>query len=148
MLAVGGHVAVYHRIIDAHGREHKVLTAAEAFLDAGGQLRSVAGVTLDLTATVHEETVTAAQEAILGAMGTRCVITQAQGILMGRIGITSEEAFEILRIYSNNANIKLADVALTLVTLAEQAKDPAPLENYLQVLRTGGRSCQKNSTKP
>lgn len=96
----GGHVAIYHRVIDAQGREHKVLTAGEAFIGAHGELRSVAGVMLDLTATVHDETAVAAREAVDGAMGTRCLIAQASGILMGRGAVTAEEAFGMLRAYA------------------------------------------------
>lgn len=144
----GGHVAIYHRGIDAQGREHKVLTAGEAFIDAHGELRSVAGVMLDLTATVHDETAVAAREAINGALGTRCLIAQASGILMGRGAVTAEEAFGILRTYSNNTNIKLADVAQTLVTLAEHVTDPVPLESYLLSLQGGGPALTANSTNP
>ena len=138
LFARGGHVGIYHRIIDARGRKHKVLTAGEAFIDAHGGLRSVAGVMLDLTATVHDETAAAAREAIDGALGTRCLIAQASGILMGRRAVTAEEAFRILRTYSNNTNIRLADVAQTLVTLAEHANDPAPLESYLRSFQGDG----------
>lgn len=133
----GGHVAIYHRVIDARGREHKVLTAGEAFIDGAGALRSVAGVMLDLTSTVCEETAVAAREAISGATATRSLIAQASGILMGLAAVTAEEAFGILRIYSNNTNTKLADVAQAVVTLAGDVKDRVPLENYLLNLRAG-----------
>ena len=48
------------------------------------------------------------------ALETRDVIGQAKGILMGRRGISAEEAFDLLRRTSQDLNIKLADLAHTL----------------------------------
>lgn len=141
----GGHVAIYHRVIDAGGREHKVLTAGEAFPDGAGGLRTIAGVMLDLTTTVHDETATAARDAIQGALGTRCVITKAQGILMGRASMTSSEAFTVLRAYSNHANVKLAEVAATLVGLADRDGDRMPFECFLDALLRGSPDPAKGS---
>ncbi|WP_445153484.1 PAS and ANTAR domain-containing protein [Arthrobacter sp. Hor0625] len=148
LLSRGGHVAIYHRVIDAQSHENKVLTAGEAFLDGAGDLRAVAGVMLDLTSTVHEETAAAARDAIRGAMGTRCLIAKAQGILMGRVAVTSSEAFGILREYSNNSNIKLADVASTLVTLAERPRDLASLDCFLRSLCGGTQKVVPSPTRP
>jgi GAF domain-containing protein len=49
------------------------------------------------------------------ALGTRELIGQAQGILMERERITSDEAFDILRRASQHLNRKLRDVAQDLV---------------------------------
>ncbi len=137
LFARGGHVAIYHRIIDANSREHKVLTAGEAFLDRAGHLRAVTGVMLDLTSTVHYETSAAAREAVQGAMGTRCLIAKAQGILMGRAAVSSAEAFKLMRVYSNNANLKLSDVAATLAALADDVHCKADLEILLRRILAG-----------
>ena len=71
------------------------------------------------------DTVAAAQE-IIGAralaaqleqaMGSRAVIEQAKGVLMGLRGITEHEAFEIIRSHSQNRNIKVRDLAQRIVT--------------------------------
>ena len=45
------------------------------------------------------------------AIDTRNVIGQAQGILMQKYGLTAENAFAVLRRYSQQHNIKLAAVA-------------------------------------
>lgn len=50
----------------------------------------------------------------LKALDSRDIIGQAKGILMERRGITSEEAFEVLRVCSQQLNVKLADVARSL----------------------------------
>jgi GAF domain-containing protein len=49
------------------------------------------------------------------ALRSRDVIGQAKGILMQRRGISAEEAFDTLRRTSQSLNIKLAQVARTLV---------------------------------
>ncbi|WP_378741864.1 ANTAR domain-containing protein [Nocardia brasiliensis] len=49
------------------------------------------------------------------AIASRDVIGQAKGILMGRRGLTAEQAFELLSRTSQDLNVKLADLAATLV---------------------------------
>lgn len=49
------------------------------------------------------------------ALDTRKLIGQAQGILMERHKLSTEQAFEVLRRYSQEHNVKLRDVARRLV---------------------------------
>lgn len=49
------------------------------------------------------------------AMASRAVIEQAKGIIMGTMGCTPDEAFDILRQQSQTENRKLRDVAEELV---------------------------------
>jgi AmiR/NasT family two-component response regulator len=49
------------------------------------------------------------------AISSRDVIGQAKGILMERRGIGADEAFQILRKASQSLNVKLTQVAETLV---------------------------------
>jgi hypothetical protein len=53
------------------------------------------------------------------AMITRTVIGQAEGILMERLGITADQAFDELRRISSRSNQKLAAVAAELVRTRE-----------------------------
>jgi GAF domain-containing protein len=58
----------------------------------------------------------ARQEATLWqAIDARKLVGQAQGILMERFGIDSDQAFAVLRRYSQDHNIKLRDVAQRLI---------------------------------
>jgi hypothetical protein len=54
------------------------------------------------------------------ALDTREVIGQAQGILMERERITADEAFDMLRRASQHLNLKLREVAQTLVDTGER----------------------------
>ncbi len=53
------------------------------------------------------------------ALDTRKLIGQAQGILMERHGLDEARAFEVLRRYSQDHNIKLRDVAAHLIATRE-----------------------------
>ena len=66
---------------------------------------------------------------LAAALLTREVIGQAQGILMERERITSDQAFDMLRRASQHMNIKLREVAEALVETGEApatADRPAP----------------------
>ena len=58
------------------------------------------------------------------ALVSRDAIGQAKGIIMERFGIDAHAAFELLRMLSQEANVKLAEIADRLIksTLSEQSK--------------------------
>jgi AmiR/NasT family two-component response regulator len=49
------------------------------------------------------------------AIEARKLIGQAQGILMERFDLTDDQAFAVLRRYSQDNNVKLRDVAQRLI---------------------------------
>ena len=53
------------------------------------------------------------------ALSSRDVIGQAKGILMARLQVTPEDAFEALRRASQRLNVKLRKVAATLAETGE-----------------------------
>ncbi len=55
------------------------------------------------------------EQGLQEALSTRTLIGQAEGILMERFGIDADRAFEVLRRYSQDANVKLRDVAAHMV---------------------------------
>jgi hypothetical protein len=130
----GGFFCSYHRIIDARKREHRVLTAGEALVE-GGRLVAVEGFIVDLTSTLHWETERAAREAVEGALGTRSIIEQAKGILVGILRIGSAAAFDLLAQYSQDTNIKVASTAADLVRLANSPEQAGLLDAFVQELR-------------
>lgn len=60
-----------------------------------------------------------------GALESRMVIGQAQGLLMARHDMSSRTAFATLVRLSQNANVKLRDVAARLVAAADAGGDDA-----------------------
>ena len=132
---VGGYFSSYHRLIDSHQREHRVLSTGEAVLHANGKISSITGILVDLTSTVRAETERAARDAVAGAVGARAVIERALGILMGRLSIGADAAFALLRIHSNHTNKKLAAIASQLVGLAEDARTTAALTAFIHDLQ-------------
>lgn len=125
----GGQQAIFHRLIDSSGREHRVLTAAEASGEAGN-VTALHGFTVDLSRTVESENRHAADEAIRGAYASREVIEQAKGIIMALRGGTPDQAFSILSGRSQNSNVKLATVAAHLVEAATLGKAAQVLSEW------------------
>jgi GAF domain-containing protein len=58
------------------------------------------------------------------ALETRDMIGQAKGILMARQGVSSDEAFDVLRRASQRQNRKLRDVATDVVNQVTQPEEP------------------------
>lgn len=110
-----GALNFYARLPNAYGvidRTKAVIFATHASiaLSAAGVLDD-ATVSLDLE--IHR------LESLNGALGSREVIGQAQGILIERERITADQAFVVLRRASQNLNIKLREVAQYLVDTGE-----------------------------
>jgi GAF domain-containing protein len=64
-------------------------------------------------------------EQLQGALNSRIIIEQAKGALAQTRGISVDEAFELLRGYSRNHNLRLVDISRTVVT------DPTALPGLL-----------------
>lgn len=75
-------------------------------------LAAYASLAIADTAAVSRGELTATQ--LRRAIASRDVIGQAKGILMQRRGINAEEAFDLLRRFSQELNVKLAEVAALL----------------------------------
>lgn len=78
---------------------------------------SLAGLALDLAGERADDLLRFAN--LQEALRTRELIGQAQGILIERERITSDQAFDVLRRASQHLNIKVREVALTLVETGE-----------------------------
>ncbi len=76
-------------------------------------LASMAGMAFSSARTHEDEERRSAQ--LHAALATRELIGQAQGILMERERITSDQAFDILRRASQHLNLKLRDIAQYLI---------------------------------
>jgi GAF domain-containing protein len=87
-------------------------------------LASLAG--LALAAAHSQEQDGMGVEDFRAALGSRELIGQAEGILMERERISSDHAFDILRRASQHLNVKLREVAQTLVDTGESPDTGVP----------------------
>ena len=57
------------------------------------------------------------------ALQTRALIAQAQGVLMGRNGVSAEEAYSLIRRFSRDHAVSLRERAHQIVAEVEVASD-------------------------
>jgi hypothetical protein len=118
----------YSRMVDAHGTRRTVLLAGHG--EPQGSVHRVHGYLVDLTDAAREASRADVEEALAGALDHRAVIEQAKGVLMLAHGVEADEAFGLLRAYSQDNNVKVRDVSDRLVQLA--TKDGRPDEGFLR----------------
>lgn len=130
-LAAGLHSALAYRLFagsDTLGALQLYARQPAAF-DSTGRAQGLifaahAGVALAL-ATTHEADREKAEQ-LQVALVSREMIGQAQGILMERERITADQAFDLLRKASQRLNVKLRDVAQTLVDTGQAPEQDTP----------------------
>jgi hypothetical protein len=114
--------ALWHRIIDARRRTRTVVSVGDGIRDESGTLVEVRGYMVDVTGSKRGQTARDIDEAVRRSAESRGTIEQAKGILMATLGVSAEAAFVILKRGSQNANIKLRDLAQTLVAKVEEMR--------------------------
>ena len=103
-----------HRIIDAHGVQHRVVLVGDLRRDESGEIVGTQGFYIDGTSdTGTQERIT---EKVADIVRNREVIDQAKGVLMAVYGLRSETAFEVLRWRSQVTNTKLMRLAEQFVS--------------------------------
>lgn len=96
-----------HRIVDTAGHTRCVVVVGDRMLDDDGELIGTLGFYVDVTDSLHSDITT-----VLSAVAdSRARIEQAKGVLMIAYDISAERAFDILVWRSQEANLKLRDVA-------------------------------------
>lgn len=110
-LASGEPFALWHRIIDARERTRTVVSVGDGVYDDDGNLVEVRGFMVDVTGSKRGQTARDIDEAVRRSAESRGVIEQAKGVLMALFALDSEEAFELLKRSSQNANVKVRDLA-------------------------------------
>lgn len=112
--AVGGPSSIYVSVRDRKDRQHKLLFSADYILEGGAPV-GVWAVVVDLTQSIHSDRHQLATEAVAASALNRAVIEQATGILMGRLGITADEAYELMSQQSQDTNRKVYAIAHEIV---------------------------------
>lgn len=132
--STGEPFTLHSRMVDARGRQHTVLLAGHGEAEDGGAVEAVGGYLIDLTDARREASRVDVQEALAGALEHRAVVDQAKGVLMLAHGVDADEAFELLRVYSQDSNIKVRTVAERLVDLV--AREGEPNQEFLRRVLT------------
>lgn len=104
-----------NRIRDARGTTRQVVMVGAGDFADGGELEGIRGFFVDLTEAVRRTTAREVDEAMELMAQSRPVIEQAKGALMISYGLDADRAFQLLRSYSQRANVKLRDVARNVV---------------------------------
>jgi GAF domain-containing protein len=102
--------------------DEDALGALNVYGDEPGLFTDPDDIDLLLLFATHAAIALSAAREISGlqtAVHTRHVIGLSQGILMERYDLTADQAFALLRRYSNDLNVKLHDVAYELATNRE-----------------------------
>lgn len=144
LFETGTPAALWHRVVDARGvtRQLVVTAAGEATEGPSGGPSVVRGYVVDVTEPLRRTSARVVDEALEQISQSRAVIEQAKGALMLRFGLDADEAFALLRGSSQQANVKLRDVAgLLLEAIVETGSLPvgAPVgwEELADQVRSG-----------
>jgi hypothetical protein len=84
------------------------------------------------------------RDTVMGRLQSRLetlpTIEQAKGIIMARSGVSSEEAFDILRRASQRTNVKLRDLAADIVIKAKSERPGGPSMSVSRGIRRSDES--------
>jgi hypothetical protein len=112
------------RIIDAGKRQHTVVAFAEATRAADTGVSVIEGVFADVTEHLRGDIQQATTAAVDGVTASRSVIDEAKGVLMGRYGLSADEAFNVLTVVSSHTNCKVRTLATQLIGLLTERQVP------------------------
>lgn len=134
-----GPYSCVYRMRDAAGSVRRVMFVGRS-LATSGVVDRLHGFVVDITAPVRE----GAREAVEASLEHRATIEQAKGALMLSFAIESDAAFDLLRVYSSQNNIKLATVAQRIVS---GLSDPAfsredPVRSLLDIVTSLSENTQ------
>ncbi len=118
--ADGKPASVSYTLVAADGIERRVLLVCES-AEVGPEqdsVRAINGHYIDLTADFRQESEKVAQQAVADSAQHRATIERAVGGLMVGYGLDADRAFDMLRWWSQNKNVKVRDLAGRFVDAA------------------------------
>jgi hypothetical protein len=134
-----------HRIVDAGKRQHTVVAFANASRCADGRVNVVEGVMADVTQQLRADIAEATQAAVDGVTENRPAIDEAKGLLMGRYGLSADEAFNILTILSSHTNRKVRSLARQVIELLTSCQMPIEERAVVKDLEVALREAGQHS---
>jgi hypothetical protein len=109
--------SLWHRVVDAAGVVRQVVTSTSTSVERDERTgrRRVVGHVVDVTEPARRATSREVEQAMTSLADSRPRIEQAKGALMWAYALDDEQAFAVLRRYSQVCNVKVRDVARDLV---------------------------------
>ncbi len=128
--------SVSHRLRAADGVERRVLMVCDAGVREGEHaVTAINGYYIDLTEDFRHESEKVAHKAVVESAEHRAIIERAVGGLMVAYGLDPDQAFGMLRWWSQNKNVKVRDLAARLVEAASRgAASGAEIRNTFDAL--------------
>lgn len=111
--------SLHYRLAAADDCERSVVLVGERAVCDANDVTKIEGYFIDLTADVAAAAAEAADAAVDASAEHRGVIEQAKGALMLAYGFDEDAAFAMLTWWSRNRNIKVRDLAATLMQASE-----------------------------
>jgi anti-anti-sigma factor len=116
-----------HRIVDAAGHERHVVVIVDPRRTGTGCV--IDGMVLDVTVPHARSSAAQANAMLEAATAARTVIDQAKGALMLAHGVPADAAFETLRWYSQQTNLRLRTLAERVVEATASGLLPADVRH-------------------
>ena len=117
-METGAPFSLWHRLVTAQGAVRQVVMLSAGEFDDDRTLVGVRGYVVDLTEPLRLAASREVDDAMEQMARSRPVIDQAKGALMLVYAVDEAAAFELLRRYSQQVNVKVRDVARQLVESA------------------------------
>jgi len=114
-IETGAPYSCYHRVVDQGGHVRSVLSVGRGAFAPDGTVLRVEGYFVDLTEVRRDEVQTAISDGLRGIAEHRETIDLAKGMVMLARGCDADDAFAYLRRCSQDANVKLNELARRLV---------------------------------
>ncbi|MHA7219467.1 PAS and ANTAR domain-containing protein [Arthrobacter sp. MDT1-48-3] len=109
-----GPLSAYLTLQDRNGKDFQTLVVGGPLLEDGERI-GVWGLLIDLTHSIHADSHRLANEAVAASVAKRSTIDQAKGILAGRMGISLQDAFDVMSQHSQDTNRKVNAIAQDVV---------------------------------
>lgn len=111
---VGGPLSAYLLLQGTKGTPLQALVVGDQIVEEGSVI-GVWGIVIDVTHSIHSDSHRLADEAVAASVRKRGVIEQAKGILAGHLGLSTEEAFQVMSQHSQDTNRKVNAIAEDII---------------------------------
>ncbi|WP_307828327.1 PAS and ANTAR domain-containing protein [Antrihabitans sp. YC2-6] len=123
-----------HRIIDTDGRTRRVIVVGDRAVDSAGQIVGTGGFYIDVTDSQRADEQAVMDSVVHEFTESRATIERAKGVLMLAYGINAERAFDVLVWRSQDANIKLRELAHQLLHAITDVELPVTVREQIDHL--------------